>query len=194
MTPAEQTQLAYAAIFVLVIFFAMRRRMRPQPVRPARLLISGGIIVLVILAGLIPTGGRIFSDPLALALVPVFLLAGIGFGFVLVRTMTFWNDPQTGVLWMKGGAIFASILLATIALRTVGRFLVTGSVDYGSGSATGASPRGGLLYDLAGDLLFLSLGLWASRATFIFLRYRGNQAPAPAATAQDAGAAPPPFS
>ena len=51
------------------------------------------------------------------------------------------------------------------------------------GSASGfSSPTSGphgLLYDLSADLLFLSLGLWASRAFFLIQRHRAFTAGSP---------------
>jgi hypothetical protein len=153
-----------------VLGFVVMRRMRPQPVRPGRLVGGGAIIVLVVGFSLIGTGGGIIGDPLALALIPVFGAAGAVLGFGLVRTMTFWSDPATGALWMKGGALFALILVATIVLRFGVRAVLTGS-PFGSGSFSGPQQHG-FLYDLSADLLFLTLGLWLARAFFVYQRHR----------------------
>src|SRR5262252_4473319 len=111
---------------------------------------------------------------LALVLIPIFAAAGAALGYFLVRTMTFWADPATGALWMKGGALFALILVATIAVRFAVRTVVYGS-PFGGGSV-GSRPHG-LLYDLSADLLFLSLGLWVARAVFLYLRHQQHVAP-----------------
>lgn len=169
MTKAQTSQLIALVITALFIGFAVMRRMRPQPVRPDRLLIGGVIIVVVIVGGLLGTGGAIISDPLALALVPVFVVAGAALGYYLVRTMTFWTDPGTGALWMRGGALFALILVGTIILRFGLRAILTGSPF---GSQTVGSSQHGLLFDLSADLLFLSLGLWVARAYFVYQRHR----------------------
>jgi hypothetical protein len=169
MSQAATGQLYGLVIFALFIGFAVVRRMRPQPVRPNRLLIGGAIIVLLIAVSLVGTGGGITGDPVALVLIPVFVAAGAALGFFLVRTMTFWSDPATGALWMKGGALFALILVATIAVRFGVRTVVYGS-PFGSGTV-GSRPHG-LLYDLSADLLFLSLGLWVARAFFVYQRHQ----------------------
>ncbi len=179
MSQAAVSQLYGLAFFVIILGFAMVRRMRPQPVRPQRVMVSGVIIALVLGASLVGSGGRIISDPVALVLIPVFVVVGVGLGWYLVRTMTFWTDSATGTLWMKGGVLFALILLGTIAIRFGIRGLAYGSL-FGPGSFGGGggftqpnAPRG-LLYDLSADLLFLSLGLWVARAYFLVQRSRAH--------------------
>jgi hypothetical protein len=171
MSRAATTQLYSLVIVAVVLGLVITRRMRPQPVQPNRLIVGGVIITVVILVSLVGTGGRIVSDPAALALIPVFAAAGIGLGYYLVRTMTFWTDQSSGMLWMKGGALFALILVATILVRFGVRAAATGSLFGGSGGGAGAAQHG-LLYDLSADLLFLSLGLWLARAYFIYQRHR----------------------
>jgi len=176
MSQAATSQLYALGIMALIIGFSLVRRMRPQPVRPDRLIVSGVLIALLIVASLVGTGGGIIGDPLALVLIPVFIAAGAALGYYLVRTMTFWSDPSTGALWMKGGAIFALILVGTIVIRLGVRSVVYGS-PFGSGSVGGQTPHG-FLYDLSADLLFLTLGLWASRAYFVYRRHRMHLAEA----------------
>jgi hypothetical protein len=124
----------------------------------------------------------VFSDPVALLLVPVFLAIGVGLGYYLVRTMSFWVDGSTGALWMRGGATFAVILIASIVVRFGVRAVVFGSL-FGP-TTPDAAPAAGtnaLLYDLSADLLFVSLGLWASRAFLLTQRFRQHQAATSAA-------------
>jgi hypothetical protein len=173
MSQAQTSQLYAVVVTALVLGLVVMRRMRPQPVRPDRLAVGGAIIVLLVAFGLVGTGGSIIGDPLALALIPVFIAAGGALGFLLVRTMTFWSDPNTGALWMKGGALFALIVVGTIVLRFGVRAVVTGS-PFGSGSF-GSRPHG-FLYDLSADLLFLSLGLWVARAFLVYQRHRQHAA------------------
>lgn len=174
MTRAQTSELYAVVVTAVVLGFVVMRRMRPQVVRPDRLLIGGAVIVLLVGISLVGAGGRIVSDPLALALIPVFAAAGAALGFVLVRTMTFWSDPATGELWMKGGAVFALILVATIVLRFGVRAVLTGSL-FGSGSGSGPQQHG-FLYDLSADLLFLTLGLWVARAYLVYQRHRAHAA------------------
>ena len=169
MSQAATSQLYAVGIMALLIGLGVVRRMRPQPVRPTRLLVGGVIIVAVIGASLVGAGGSIVGDPLALVLIPVFVVAGAALGYYLVQTMSFWSDPATGGLWMKGGALFALILVGTIAVRLGVRTVVYGS-PFGSGSF-GSRPHG-FLYDLSADLLFLSLGLWLARAFFLYQRHQ----------------------
>jgi hypothetical protein len=158
------------------------RRTRPQPVRPGRIAVSGILISVAIALSLVGTGGRIIQDPLAIILIPIFIVAGCLIGYYLVQTMTFWKDESTGQLWMRGGAIFAVILVATIVVRFGVRTIVYGSAfgpstggfsgSPGSGFSTSGGVSHGLLYDVSADLLFLSLGLWAARAFFLVQRHR----------------------
>jgi hypothetical protein len=174
MTRAQTSELYAVLITAVVLGFVVMRRIRPQPVRPDRLLVGGAIIVLLVGFSLVGTGGGIISDRVALALIPVFVAAGALLGFLLVRTMTFWSDPASGALWMKGGALFALILVATIVLRFGVRAVLTGS-PFGSGSFNGPQQHG-FLYDLSADLLFLTLGLWVARAFFVYQRHRQHVA------------------
>jgi hypothetical protein len=174
MSRAATSQLYAVALMAIMIGFGVVRRMRPQPVRPTRLVVGGVAIVLVIAASLVGTGGSLVADPVAVLLIPVFTAAGIALGYYLVRTMTFWSDPSTGALWMKGGALFALILVGTIAVRFGVRTIVYGSPF--ATSVPGGSVPHGLLYDLTADLLFVTLGLWATRAFFLFRRHRAHAA------------------
>lgn len=172
MTGAQQAQLVTLLVFAVLIGLVIARRIRPQPVRPQRIVISGVIIVLVIGAGLVGSGRQV-ENPVSLALIPVLIVTGVGLGFVLVRTMTFWVDQPTGQLWTKGGILFAAILVGTIVLRFGIRYIVYGNA-FGGSSATIPEVNSSLgwLSDISADLLFLSLGLWASRAYFLIQRHR----------------------
>jgi hypothetical protein len=176
MTAAQQSQLFTLLIVTVVVGLVMARRMRPQPVRPQRIAISGAIIVLLIGSSLVGAGRHLLENPVSLLLVPVFIAVGIGLGFVLVRTMTFWVDQPTGQLWMRGGVLFAAILIATIVLRFGISYIVYGDAFGGSSSNPTSQPSSPLavLSDVSAGLLFLSLGLWASRAFFLIQRYRAS--------------------
>jgi hypothetical protein len=188
------SQLYGLAFMALMIGLGMRRRLRPRRVRPVGIVVSGVGIVLLIGFGLVGTGGRILSDPIALPLIPVFLAGGIALGWYLVRSMTFWTDDTTGELWMRGGMIFTLVLLATIVLRLAVRGIAYGSL-FGpgsfSGSGTGAggfqpqtNPSHRFLYDLSADLLFLSLGMWGMRALLLYQRWRNHEVARASASSQ----------
>lgn len=182
MTQAQQAQLISLLVFAVLFGLVIARRIRPQPVRSQRIVISGVIIVLVIGAGLVGSGRQI-ENPVSLALIPVLVVAGVGLGFVLVRTMTFWVDQPTGQLWMKGGILFAAILVGTIVLRFGTRYILYGNA-FGGSSATVPKVNSplGWLSDISADLLFLSLGLWASRSYFLIQRHRAIVAASPASS------------
>ncbi|MDQ6900313.1 MAG: hypothetical protein M3072_12540 [Candidatus Dormibacteraeota bacterium] len=186
MSASAQSQIIGLVMMVFFMGLGLRRRMRPQPLRPGRIAVSGLFIVLLLGSSLAFTGSRILSDPWALLLAPVFLLVGAAVGWYLVRTMKFWTDPGTGALWMQGGLLFALILLGTIAIRFGARALLTGNAfsgGYGGNpySDSGYSGPHGFLYDLSADFLFLSLGLWVARAGSLLLQYRAHRATATAA-------------
>ncbi len=174
MSRSAITQLYVLGVMALIVGIGVMRRVRPQPVRPTRLMVSGAVVAVAVGLGLVGTGGQIMADRVALVLIPVFVAAGVALGYFLVRTMTFWADPATGALWMKGGALFALILVGSILLRLGVRSLATGSLLGPSGGLS-TTPHG-LLYDLSGDLLFLTLGLWASRAYLLVQRHRSHVA------------------
>ncbi len=175
MSRAVQSQLYVLAILMLFVSLGVVRRLRPQPVRVRRIVFGGVLIALLVVSSLVGTGGRIVSDPVALLLVPVFIALGVGLGCYLVNTMSFWTDQQTGTLWMRGGALFALILVGTIVLRLGVRTVAYGSPFGPSGFGQGTGQRG-LLYDLSADLLFLTLGLWGARAFLLVQRYRAHEA------------------
>jgi hypothetical protein len=163
----QATLIGFAIVFVFVAL-GVRRRTRPQPVRPNEILIFAAVIVLVIGASFIGTDAHLIENPLAIALAPVCLILGAAIGFVLVRTMRFWTDSETGQLWMAGGALFTIILVGAVLLRFAVRYAATGDPF--------AAPRQGapvtFLSVLSADLLLLTLGLWLSRAVLLLRRYR----------------------
>lgn len=161
-------QLGGIAILVAVLSLVFWRRMRPQPVQPRRIAISGLIITAVVVLSFAGTGASLVHDSAALALAPVFLAAGIGVGMVLVRTMRFWTDPETGALWMRGGPLFAIVLVLTLGVRFGARMALTGSMFGPEPGPTAA--HHGFLYDVSADLLLLTLGMWGARAVLLLRR------------------------
>lgn len=165
---AGGSQIFGIVAMVAVLCLVAWRRMRPQPVRTRRIAISGVIIVLVVLASFVATGGTLIHDTAAVALAPVFLVAGVGIGIGLVRTMRFWNDPNTGELWMRGGPLFAIVLVVSLGLRFGARMALTGSM-FGTEPGSAAIHHG-FLYDLSADLLLLTVGMWGARAVLLVRR------------------------
>ena len=80
---------------------------------------------------------------------------------------------------IRGGVLFAAILVGTIVLRFGIRYIVFGNAfgTTGSRSTGPVSPSLAFLSEVSADLLFLSLGLWASRAFFLIQRQRASGAP-----------------
>jgi hypothetical protein len=64
MTAAQQSQLFTLVIVTVVIGLVMARRMRPQPVRPQRIAISGAIIVLLVASSLVGAGRLLVQNPI----------------------------------------------------------------------------------------------------------------------------------
>lgn len=155
-------------LLVLVVFgLVLMRRMRPQPVRPQRLAVTAVIIVLLLGVTAVSSGARMLKDLPALLLAPVALAAGVAVGALLVRHTRFWT--REGDLWMAGGAVFAVILLVTVAARVGLR------VAAGTQNSPAAVTPGGFLPDVATDLLFLSMGMWVTRAALVYRRWRQHQ-------------------
>jgi membrane protein CcdC involved in cytochrome C biogenesis len=171
VTQAQQSQLLTLGLIVVIFGFVLLRRMRPQPVRPNGLLIRAVLIVLLLAFSLVSTGVGLVHNVLALVLAPVALALGGVLGWVLVRTMTFWTDDATGDLWMKGGAVFAIVLIGVIGLRLGVTYALGGGNPYAPSSGSGSH---GWLAGLTSDLLILSMGL--SRAALVYLRYRQHTA------------------
>jgi membrane protein CcdC involved in cytochrome C biogenesis len=172
---AQQSQLLTVLVVAVVFVVVLLRRMRPQPVRPNRLLIRAVLIVVLLGFSLVSTGVGLVHNVLALVLAPVALALGGVLGWVLVRTMTFWTDEGTGELWMKGGAVFAVLLIVVIGLRIGVTYALGGGNPY-AGNAQGSH---GWLTGLTSDLLILSMGLWLSRAGLVYQRYRQHTAGRP---------------
>jgi membrane protein CcdC involved in cytochrome C biogenesis len=168
MNQRLQGTLISLAIMFVFIALGVRRRMRPQPVRPNRILAFSALIVLIVGLSFVGTGAHLIENPLAIALAPLCLLAGVALGVFLVRTMRFWTDPDTGQLWMAGGALFAIILVGTILLRFAVRYAATGDPF----AAPKANEPVSTLSVLSADLLFVTLGLWISRAVLLVLKHR----------------------
>jgi membrane protein CcdC involved in cytochrome C biogenesis len=159
-------------VLVLVVFgFALMRRMRPQPVRPQRLAVTAAIIVLLLGFTAFSAGLHMVKDVPALLLAPVALAVGCAVGALLVRHTRFWT--RDGELWMAGGVVFAVILLLTIAVR-VGLRVAAGAENHAAAVAPG-----GFLADVSTDLLFLSMGMWVTRAALVYLRWRRHVTAAP---------------
>ncbi|MBO0689272.1 MAG: DUF1453 family protein [Candidatus Dormibacteraeota bacterium] len=173
MSHAQQSQLLTVLVVAAVFVVVLLRRMRPQPVRPNQLLIRAVLIVALLAFSLVSTSVGLVHNVLALVLAPMALALGVVLGWVLVRTMTFWTDEGTGQLWMKGGAVFAVLLIAVIGLRLGVTYAVGGGNPYATG---GGQASHGWLTGLTGDLLILSMGLWLSRAGLVYQRYRQHVA------------------
>ncbi len=160
MTPAQQSTLWTYVITAAIVGFAVYRRTRQQPVRPRRTVLWAAVIVLLSAFGVVSTGR---TQVLALELAPLALAIGIGVGWLMMGTIRFWRDAETGQLWMKGGVLYVLIWLACYVLRMA----VTTMAGAPPGTFTparGAPPEPLPLAILSSDLLFLSMGLWIARA------------------------------
>jgi uncharacterized membrane protein YvlD (DUF360 family) len=158
------------SIILLVVAFAMYRRMQPQPVRPQRAVVLA--VIIVVLSALSLAGSNQLTDhPLAVILALPALLVGFGLGYLLMQSITFWRDHTTGALWMKGGVVYLAVWLVTLALRQW--------VAYASGTyaphTTGSQPISPTLAIISADLVIVSIGLWIARATALMLKYRAYE-------------------
>lgn len=159
-------------IVLLLVAFALYRRMRAQPVRPQRAVVLS-VIVGVLSAFSLVGANRITAHPLALILALPALGVGLGGGLLLMQSIHFWRDEATGALWMKGGVVYLAAWLATVALRQV--------VAYASGAYTRHGTSTGLhavnpaLATLSADLVIVSMGLWVARAIALMRTYRAYE-------------------
>lgn len=167
MTRGTTSTLTIGVVVLVLIVFVIVRRMRPQPVNPTRIVIVGGIVIALLLIAL---GGdfRTFArDVPAIIAAPFALLVGAALGFVIVRSMTFWVDPESGLLWMRGGIVFVVVYVVSLALRVGSTYLV---------QAGSTNPALAQLRGVSADLIFLSIGMWAVRAYLVYNRYRQHVA------------------
>jgi hypothetical protein len=169
----KSQSLVSLLIALVIVVAVMGRRIRPQPVNPTRYLVTALIFVAIAVFAIGSAGTELLSDPLAIALAPVLLAAGVGLGVLLVRTMRFYIDPASGRLWMRGGLVYVAVFVATLVVRFGAEYLSGGFSGGGfSGRVTSHSP----LAIVAVDLLFLSIGMWVTRAVLLWLRWRAHQA------------------
>ncbi|NJC71617.1 hypothetical protein HC031_18100 [Planosporangium thailandense] len=181
MTAARIVPIALIAGLVIL---RMYRRARPQPVRPRAIGIRTAIIGFLLLLAIVGSAPILVSSPLGLIVAPVALAAGCGIGWLLVRTVKFYTDPNTGELWMRGDAVFMAIILATFVLRIAVQF-AAGPSQYGP-NGTVAMTHPTPLRVISTDLIFLSAGMWVTRGILLLARHRRHRvetAPQGAATA-----------
>jgi hypothetical protein len=155
-----------------LVIFRIFRRSRPQPVRPRAIAISTAILGFVLLLAIVGSLPILIASPLGLALAPVALVAGCGLGWLLVKTVRFFPDPQTGDLWMGGDAVFIGVVLATILLRLGVQYAAGGQMTTGTAALTHPT----LARVISTDLVFLSAGMWLTRGVLLLARHRRHQA------------------
>lgn len=156
-----------ALIGLVIVGLLVARRLRPQRVRASRSVILAVLVTLTSGATLVSTGPA-SQQWLVLALAPVFLAAGVWLGLQLTKTMTFWRDEETGQLWMRGGAVYVAVWLATLALRVSLRLL--GERLGGPGGHAAELPPA--MAALSADPVLLSVGLWIGRSVAIVRKAR----------------------
>lgn len=173
MTAARLIPIVAVAALVIL---RMYRRARPQPVRPRAIAVRTAIIGVALLLAILGSAPILIASPLGLTLAPVALAVGCGVGWLLVRTVKFYTEPNTGELWMRGDAIFIAIILATVVLR-IGVQFAAGPSQYGpSGAVAMTHPT--TLRVIATDLIFLSAGMWVTRGILLLARHRRHRAEA----------------
>ncbi len=160
-------------IIVALVVWVIYRRMRPQPVRPARAVLIAAIIIVLLASSLVSTG-PLTASPLAFILAVPALVVGAGLGLLLVRSIRFWRDETSGALWMQGGIVYIAVWLATIALR-IGVGYAAGTFAPQGTTPTTHHTIHPALAVLSADLLFVSMGLWIARAAALVMKYRQNR-------------------
>ena len=158
--------LTAGIVVALLIIFVVVRRMRPQPVNPTRVLLLGAIFVVVLLLALGSDINPFIRDVPAIIAAPFALILGGALGLLVVRSMTFWVDRQSGLLWMRGGVLFVVVYVGALLLRVGTTYLVQ------AGSSNPEIAHLTWLHGVSADLIFLSIGMWVVRAWMIYNRYR----------------------
>lgn len=164
---ATTSSLTVGLVVAVVVVFVIVRRMRPQAVNPTRILLMGGVFIALLLVALGGDFSTFARDVPAIIAAPFALVVGAVLGFAIVRSMTFWTDPESGLLWMRGGVVFAIVYVFTLLLRVGATYLTS------AGAHVRALEQ---LRGVSADLVFLSIGMWAIRAWMIYQRYRQHLA------------------
>lgn len=162
--------LTIGIIVFLAVVFIVIRRMRPQPVNPTRVAVTGLVFILLLVLALGSDINPFLRDVPAIIASPFALILGGLLGWVIVRTMTFWVDSQTGLLWMRGGILFAIIYVGALVLRVGTTYLAQ------AGSSNSAVAQIPWLRGFSADLVLLSIGMLAVRMGLIYNRYRQHVA------------------
>jgi hypothetical protein len=165
----QSTSLTPWIILVLVLAWVVYRRTRPQRVRLTRTYVYTAVIVLASVVALTANRG-VLETPLFLGLAPVALIVGVGLGWLMMRTIRFWRDGQSGDVWMSGGVAYVGIWLLTLVVRFGVEYAATGSL--GTAQSSGGERPVTPLSILASDLLLLSVGLWLARGWALARHYR----------------------
>lgn len=169
MRPAAASNPLVLIVVLALVGWSIYRRTRSQRVRLVQTVAITALIVLSSLLGVV-ANTRLLAVPLFVELAPVALLAGLWVGWMMMRTIRFWRDQQTGQVWMSGGAVYVAIWFVILIFRLGIEYLATG------GFSSVATLRGNqtptTLSVLASDLLFLSVGLWLARGYVLVRRYR----------------------
>ena len=163
------SSLTVGLIVLVAVVFIVVRRMRPQAVNPTRVLLLGAVFVVLLLLALGGDVSTFLRDVPAIIAAPFALVLGGLLGWFIVRSMTFWVDQQSGLLWMRGGVLFAVIYVVALLLRVGTTYLS----QAGSSTLLEQAPW---LRGLSADLIFLSIGMWVVRAVMIYNRYRQHVA------------------
>ena len=164
------SSLTIGLIVVVAAVFIIVRRMRPQPVNPTRVVLMGGVFVVLLLVALGSDVSTFLRDVPAIIAAPFAIVLGGLLGWFIVRSMTFWVDQQSGLLWMRGGFLFAVIYVVALLLRLGTTYLSQ------AGSNSTLLEQAPWLRGLSADLIFLSIGMWVVRAVMIYSRYRQHVA------------------
>ncbi len=162
------------AIVLILIAFAMYRRMRAQPVQPQRAVALSAVVVLLSALSLVGTN-RLAAHPLALILALPALAVGMGGGLLLMRSIRFWRDAATGALWMKGGVVYLAVWLGTVLLRQAMAYASGAYTAAGGAEQAARHPVNPTLAALSADLVIVSMGLWIARAAALVLKYRDDE-------------------
>jgi hypothetical protein len=164
------SSLTIGVIALVAVVFVVVRRMRPQAVNPTRVILLGAVFVVLLLLALGSDVNTLLRDFPAIIAAPFAIVLGGVLGYVIVRSMTFWVDQQSGLLWMRGGVLFAVIYVVALLLRVGTSYLSS------AGTNSTLLEQAPWLRGLSADLIFLSIGMWVVRAAMIYNRYRQHVA------------------
>jgi hypothetical protein len=130
---------------------------------------SARVIGIILVASALVFVNTSYGYPLAFEIAPVALALGTVLGFIVMRSVRFWRDDQTGELWMDADKTFLVVWGILVGVR-----IVVAIVSAATASGPERTQQAGWVA-LSSAFLVASMGLWIARGAVIYRLYRRAQ-------------------